>query len=53
MVDQVLDKVFAARPNGVMQQREAVCVLQVELRPLLVEFLQLKHNKNIKGSKIK
>lgn len=40
--DEVLDDVFAAGLDGVMQQRAAVCVLQGQLRPLLVELRQLQ-----------
>lgn len=45
VLNEVLDDVFAAGLDGVMQQRAAVCVLQLQVCPLLVELRQLQGNR--------
>lgn len=45
VVDEVLEDLFSAGLNGMMQQRAAGVVLQQEIRPLLVELHQLHMDK--------
>lgn len=48
VVDEVLEDVFAAGLHSVMQQRAASCVLQQDVRPLLVELCQLHNNNTVR-----